>query len=62
MSNSGNKHFEAVGSYLRPAELKEARAKFQNNEITAAELRAVEDRLIEDVIKKQKAHGLVFLT
>lgn len=62
MSNSGNKHFEAVGSYLRPAELKEARAKFQNNEITAAELRAVEDRLIEDVIKKQKAHGLHYIT
>ena len=62
MSNPRNKHFEAVGSYLRPAELKEARAKFQNNEITAAELRAVEDRLIEDVIKKQKAHGLHYIT
>ena len=50
MSNSVSKHFDAVGSYLRPAELKEARAKFQNNEITAAELRAVEDRLIEDCL------------
>ena len=28
MSNVRNIHFEAVGSYLRPAELKEARAKF----------------------------------
>lgn len=62
MSNSGNKHFDAVGSYLRPAELKEARAKFANNEISAEQLRAVEDRLIEDVIKKQKAHGLHYIT
>ena len=62
MSNSVNKHFDAVGSYLRPAELKKARAKFANNEITADELRSVEDRLIEDVIKKQKAHGLHYIT
>ena len=62
MSNSVNKHFDAVGSYLRPAELKEARAKFANNEISAEQLRAVEDRLIEDVIKKQKAHGLHYIT
>jgi Lrp/AsnC family transcriptional regulator, leucine-responsive regulatory protein len=59
MSNSVNKHFDAVGSYLRPAELKKARVKFANNEITADELRSVEDRLIEDVIKKQKAHMTV---
>lgn len=49
MSISGNKHFDAVGSYLRPAELKEARAKFANNEISAEQLRAIEDRLIEDL-------------
>ena len=44
MSNVRNIHFEAVGSYLRPAELKEARAKFADGQISATDLRAVEDR------------------
>ena len=44
MSNVRNIHFEAVGSYLRPAELKEARAKFADGKISATDLRAVEDR------------------
>ena len=48
MSNVRNIHFEAVGSYLRPAELKEARAKFADGQISATDLRAVEDRLITE--------------
>lgn len=55
-------HFEAVGSYLRPAELKQAREKFANGEISASALRDIEDRLITDVIRKQKAHGLRYIT
>ena len=47
-----------VGSLLRPAPLKEARAKRARNEITAEALRAVEDREIETVIRKQEAVGL----
>ncbi len=47
-----------VGSLLRPAPLKEARAKRARNEITAEALRAVEDREIEIVIRKQEAVGL----
>ena len=69
MSNTGNTsniarniHFEAVGSYLRPAELKEARVKFAEGQISATDLRAIEDKLITDVVKKQKAHGLHFIT
>ena len=57
-----NQHFDAVGSYLRPAELKEARALAAAGKLTAAELRAIEDRLIEDVVRKQKAHGLHYIT
>lgn len=53
---------DVVGSFLRPAELKEARAKYANGQITASELRAIEDRLITDLVKKQKAHGLHFIT
>ena len=62
MSNVRNIHFEAVGSYLRPAELKEARAKFADGQISAIDLRAVEDRLITEVISQQKAHRLPYIT
>jgi 5-methyltetrahydropteroyltriglutamate--homocysteine methyltransferase len=51
-----------VGSLLRPAALKEARERRTNGEIGAAELTAVEDRAIEDVIKKQEAAGLQSIT
>ena len=62
MSNVRNIHFEAVGSYLRPAELKEARAKFADGKISATDLRCIEDRLITEVIKQQKAHHLPYIT
>jgi 5-methyltetrahydropteroyltriglutamate--homocysteine methyltransferase len=51
-----------VGSLLRPAALKEARAKRERNEITAEALRAVEDREIEKVIRKQEEVGLKLAT
>ena len=62
MSNVRNQHFEAVGSYLRPAELKEARVKFAEGQISAVELRHIEDRLITEVVRQQKAHGLRYIT
>ncbi len=65
MSNQGNaRQFRAdvVGSFLRPAELKEARLNFAEGRISAAELRSIEDRLITDLVRKQKAHGLHFIT
>jgi 5-methyltetrahydropteroyltriglutamate--homocysteine methyltransferase len=51
-----------VGSLLRPAALKEARAKRAKGEITAEALRQVEDREIEQVIKKQEKVGLKLAT
>ena len=51
-----------VGSLLRPAVLKEARAQFAKGEIDAASLKAVEDREIERVIKKQEEVGLKSVT
>jgi 5-methyltetrahydropteroyltriglutamate--homocysteine methyltransferase len=51
-----------VGSLLRPAALKQARAKRQKGEITAADLKAIEDREIEAVIAKQEAVGLKSVT
>ena len=51
-----------VGSLLRSAPLKEARAKREKGEITADQLKAIEDREIEAIIKKQEAVGLKSIT
>lgn len=51
-----------VGSLLRSAPLKEARAKRETGELTAGELKALEDREIEAIIKKQEAVGLKSVT
>src|SRR6266436_10036837 len=45
---------DVVGSLLRTAALKEARAKREKGEISAAALKEVEDREIEKIIKKQQ--------
>jgi 5-methyltetrahydropteroyltriglutamate--homocysteine methyltransferase len=51
-----------VGSLLRPAALKQARAQRVKGEIDAAALKAVEDREIERVIKRQEDAGLQSIT
>jgi 5-methyltetrahydropteroyltriglutamate--homocysteine methyltransferase len=51
-----------VGSLLRTAPLKEARARRERGEITADELKAVEDREIEGIIRKQEQAGLKSIT
>jgi 5-methyltetrahydropteroyltriglutamate--homocysteine methyltransferase len=51
-----------VGSLLRPAPLKEARARHERGEIDAAELKSVEDRSIQDVVARQEATGLQGVT
>jgi len=53
---------DQVGSLLRPAALKEARAKRERGEISAEELAKVEDREIEKVIRKQEDIGLKAVT
>ena len=51
-----------VGSFLRPAALKEARAKRQKGEINTAALKAIEDREIAAVIRRQEEVGLKGVT
>jgi 5-methyltetrahydropteroyltriglutamate--homocysteine methyltransferase len=51
-----------VGSLLRPAALHEARAKRTKGEISTADLKAVEDREIERIIKRQEDVGLKAVT
>lgn len=51
-----------VGSFLRTQPLQEARAKRARNEITAAQLAAVEDREITAIVRKQEEVGMKLAT
>ena len=53
---------DVVGSLLRTSPLKGARAKRQKGEISAAQLKEVEDREIEKIIKRQEDVGLKVAT
>lgn len=55
-------HADHVGSLLRPARLHEARAKAAAGDITADELRTVEDECIRDVVALQENAGLQVIT
>jgi 5-methyltetrahydropteroyltriglutamate--homocysteine methyltransferase len=51
-----------VGSFLRSAALKDARAKRESGAISPAQLKEVEDREIEKIVKKQEEIGLQLAT
>ena len=51
-----------VGSFLRPKYLLEARARKARGEITAEQLRAVEDRAITEIVRFQQDVGLQSIT
>jgi len=53
---------DEVGSLLRPQELKDARAAHAEGRFDADELRAVEDRLIREVVAHQERVGLKAVT
>ena len=53
---------DQVGSFLRSEPLKEARAKREKGQISAADLKKVEDAEIEKLIKKQEAIGMQLVT
>ncbi|MNM98363.1 5-methyltetrahydropteroyltriglutamate--homocysteine methyltransferase [compost metagenome] len=55
-------HADVVGSLLRPAALKTARQQFQQGDIDATELRAVEDQQIRLAVAKQQELGLAVVT
>ena len=55
-------HGDQVGSLLRPAALQQARAQAEAGTITQAELRAIEDRSIRDMVALQEAAGLQAIT
>ena len=49
--------YDFVGSFLRPEELKTARKQYEEGHISRDELRKTEDRLITELIGKQKKAG-----
>ena len=51
-----------VGSLLRSAPLKQARAKRERGEIPAGALREIEDREIENIVRRQEQIGLKLAT
>lgn len=54
--------FDHVGSFLRPDELKQARADLDAGRITAEELKSVEDKAIRELVAKQKGVGIRDIT
>ncbi len=51
-----------VGSLLRPPAIHEARSKVASGELTATDLRAVEDEAIADAVRKLEATGMQAIT
>ena len=60
--NYGPNRYDVVGSFLRPARLKQAREDFSAGAIDAEALKAIEDECITDLIAKEKKAGLRFIT
>ena len=54
--------YDHVGSFLRPKFLLDAREKKSKGEISASELRVVEDRAIADIVDFQQSVGLKSIT
>jgi 5-methyltetrahydropteroyltriglutamate--homocysteine methyltransferase len=54
--------FDHVGSFLRPQYLLEARAQKAKGEISAEQLRAVEDKAITEIVRFQESVGLKSIT
>jgi 5-methyltetrahydropteroyltriglutamate--homocysteine methyltransferase len=62
MSNNAPFKFDVVGSFLRPDSLKQARSEYAKRKISKEELKVVEDKVIMDLIEKQKKAGLLAIT
>lgn len=55
-------HYDIVGSFLRPQELKKAREQFSNHEISREDLTKVENQEIDKLVKKEIQAGLKIVT
>ncbi|GAA3628277.1 5-methyltetrahydropteroyltriglutamate--homocysteine S-methyltransferase [Lactobacillus hamsteri] len=57
-----NLHYDIVGSFLRPVQLKEARRDFAAGKLSLYELREVENQCIAELVKKEIDQGLKVVT
>jgi methionine synthase II (cobalamin-independent) len=55
-------HAEVVGSMLRPAYLKEARASFEAGRMTVQQFKRIEDRAVDQVVATQEGSGVEVVT
>ena len=62
MSKNAPFRYDFVGSFLRPAQLKQARADFESGKISEKQLEEVENEAIRDLVEKQKAAGYHVIT
>lgn len=62
MKELANIRNDVVGSLLRPAKLKEARASYDEGRLSIAELRTIEDQCIRDAVRLQEEAGLAIVT
>jgi 5-methyltetrahydropteroyltriglutamate--homocysteine methyltransferase len=53
---------DAVGSLLRPPELKAARAGRERGELSASAFKRIEDRAVDEAVRRQEAAGLDVVT
>ena len=53
---------DVVGSLLRPAYLKEARAEYEAGRLTDAEFKQIEDRAVDEAIALQERAGIAVIT
>ena len=57
-----NYHFDQVGSYLRPENLKRAREQYANGDISKEDLLTVQHAEIKKLVAQQVAAGLKAVT
>ena len=62
MQNLKKIRTDVVGSLQRPPSLKDARAKFEEGKLSAAEFRTIEDEAVDEAVRMQEAIGLDVLT
>ncbi|CAK8054454.1 5-methyltetrahydropteroyltriglutamate--homocysteine S-methyltransferase [Eupransor demetentiae] len=57
-----NIHYDIVGSFLRPERLKRAQQAFDDGQSHKTELQQIQDEEIQDLVKKEVAAGLKFVS
>jgi len=59
---SNTHHFDVVGSFLRPASLKNAKADLEAGKINEQQFKKIQQDAIRELVEKQKKAGLYYIT